>query len=183
MALHTLSVLVENSPGVLARVASLFSRRGYNIDSLAVGPTEDAKVSRMTIVLNLEGHALDQVSAQLFKLVNVIGIQEMKSVETRQRELAFVKVNSNRAKIEPLISSYQAEIVEELSSGCIIQVVAQNKDLVELLKRLEPLGIKELVQSGAIAIELGDQTLVERTAKETGLASSETQSQLEDYQN
>jgi len=92
MAQHTLAVLVENSPGVLARVAGLFSRRGYNIDSLAVGPTEDPKVSRMTIVLNLEGHALVQVSAHLFKLVNVIGIQEMKDANTRQRELLFVKV-------------------------------------------------------------------------------------------
>ena len=77
MATHTLSVLVENSPGVLARVASLFSRRGYNIDSLAVGPTENSEISRMTIVLNLDGHALDQVIAQLFKLINVIGISEM----------------------------------------------------------------------------------------------------------
>ena len=92
MALHTLAVLVENSPGVLARVASLFSRRGYNIDSLAVGPTEDPKISRMTIVLNLEGHALDQVSAQLFKLINVIGIQEMKANESYERELLLVKL-------------------------------------------------------------------------------------------
>lgn len=183
MAQHTLSVLVENSPGVLARVAGLFSRRGYNIDSLAVGPTEDPKVSRMTIVLNLEGHALDQVSAQLFKLVNVIGIQEMKDSDTRQRELAFVKIAAERVKLEPLLAGYQAEIVEEKSGTSIVQVVANNKDLVALLKRLESLGIKELVQSGAIAIELGSQTLVEQTALETGLASSDTQSQLEDYQN
>ena len=183
MAQHTLSVLVENSPGVLARVAGLFSRRGYNIDSLAVGPTEDPKVSRMTIVLNLEGHALDQVSAQLFKLVNVIGIQEMKDSDTRQRELAFVKIAAESGKLEPLLAGYQAEIVEEKSGTSIVQVVANNKDLVALLKRLESLGIKELVQSGAIAIELGSQTLVEQTALETGLASSDTQSQLEDYQN
>ena len=90
MAQHTLSVLVENSPGVLARVASLFSRRGYNIDSLAVGPTESPEISRITIVLNLEGHALDQVSAQLFKLVNVIGIQEMEDKNSHQRELLMV---------------------------------------------------------------------------------------------
>jgi len=94
MAQHTLSVLVENSPGVLARVASLFSRRGYNIDSLAVGPTESPEISRITIVLNLEGHALDQVSAQLFKLVNVIGIQEMEDKNSHQRELLMVKVRS-----------------------------------------------------------------------------------------
>ena len=106
MAQHTLSVLVENSPGVLARVASLFSRRGYNIDSLAVGPTESPEISRITIVLNLEGHALDQVSAQLFKLVNVIGIQEMEDKNSHQRELLMVKVNSagdNRSKIEAVL--------------------------------------------------------------------------------
>ena len=100
MALHTLAVLVENSPGVLARVASLFSRRGYNIDSLAVGPTENPKVSRMTIVLNLEGHALDQVNAQLFKLVNVIGISEMKPTNSIQRELLLVKVANNAKSLE-----------------------------------------------------------------------------------
>ena len=104
MAQHTLAVLVENSPGVLARVASLFSRRGYNIDSLAVGPTEDPQVSRMTIVLNLEGHALDQVSAQLFKLVNVIGIQEMKESNSRQRELLFVKVRATKNEVDAVLA-------------------------------------------------------------------------------
>ena len=130
MAQHTLSVLVENSPGVLARVAGLFSRRGYNIDSLAVGPTEDPKVSRMTIVLNLEGHALDQVSAQLFKLVNVIGIQEMKESETRQRELAFVKVAAERGKLEPLLSGYPIRLqllliaLIPLSQGSLVASIA-----------------------------------------------------------
>ena len=112
MAQHTLSVLVENSPGVLARVASLFSRRGYNIDSLAVGPTENPAISRMTIVLNLEGHALDQVSAQLFKLVNVIGIQEMKPEDSRQRELLMVKVKNSpqdRAAIAALVAQYKGD--------------------------------------------------------------------------
>ena len=116
MAQHTLSVLVENSPGVLARVASLFSRRGYNIDSLAVGPTENPAISRMTIVLNLEGHALDQVSAQLFKLVNVIGIQEMTPEISRQRELLMVKVTNSsesRSKIDALVSQYQGKIVRD----------------------------------------------------------------------
>lgn len=183
MAQHTLAVLVENSPGVLARVAGLFSRRGYNIDSLAVGPTEDPKVSRMTIVLNLEGHALDQVSAQLFKLVNVIGIQEMKESNTRQRELLFVKVAASRAQLDPILKNFQAEIVEEKSDYAVIQVVATAKDSANLLEKLGKFGIRELVQSGAIAIELSSETLAEQTALETGLASSETQSQLEDYQN
>jgi acetolactate synthase, small subunit len=124
MAQHTLSVLVENSPGVLARVASLFSRRGYNIDSLAVGPTESPEISRITIVLNLEGHALDQVSAQLFKLVNVIGIQEMEDKNSHQRELLMVKVSSagdNRSKIEAVLGKYRAAIVSQASSSLTIE--------------------------------------------------------------
>lgn len=183
MAQHTLSVLVENSPGVLARVAGLFSRRGYNIDSLAVGPTEDPKVSRMTIVLNLEGHALDQVSAQLFKLVNVIGIQEVKEENSRQRELLFVKVAGKRSEIEVLLSGLEAQIVDEREGALIIQAVANNRDLTELVKKLSKFGIRELVQSGAIAIEFGAATLAEQTAIETGLATSETHAQTQDYQN
>ena len=96
---HTISVLVENSPGVLARVAGLFSRRGYNIDSLAVGPTEDEKVSRMTIVINVEDHALEQVVSQLDKLVNVISITELNPVASVQRELLLVKVKIGRAHV------------------------------------------------------------------------------------
>jgi len=186
MAQHTLSVLVENSPGVLARVASLFSRRGYNIDSLAVGPTENPAISRMTIVLNLEGHALDQVSAQLFKLVNVIGIQEMTADESRQRELLMVKVassQSNRSAIASVVSRYKGEIVNETNASLTIEAIGTSKDLASLLGELNQFGVKELVQSGLIAIEKGDVTLVERTLKETGLASSDAHSQTEDYQN
>ena len=120
MALHTLAVLVENSPGVLARVASLFSRRGYNIDSLAVGPTENPKVSRMTIVLNLEGHALDQVNAQLFKLVNVIGISEMKPTNSIQRELLLVKVSNNAKSLE-MVKKFGAKYSE---SNGVLEVEA-----------------------------------------------------------
>jgi len=183
MAQHTLAVLVENSPGVLARVASLFSRRGYNIDSLAVGPTENPKVSRMTIVLNLEGHALDQVSAQLFKLVNVIGIQEMKESNSRQRELLFVKVRATKNEVDAVLAGIPAEVVDERDGSCIVQAVASNKDLSDLIKKLQKFGIRELVQSGAIAIEFGAKTLAEQTAIETGLATSETHQQTQDYQN
>jgi len=186
MAQHTLSVLVENSPGVLARVAGLFARRGYNIDSLAVGPTENASVSRMTIVLNLEGHALDQVSAQLFKLVNVIGIQEMKSNESHQRELLLVKVRKNNGsvkEISEIAARYSGRIVDEGSATITIEAIGTNKDLESLLKELQGFGIRELAQSGMIAMERGDSTLVERTISETGLASSESHSQTADYQN
>jgi len=183
MAQQTLSVLVENSPGVLARVASLFSRRGYNIDSLAVGPTEDPQVSRMTIVLNLEGHALDQVSAQLYKLVNVIGIQEMTENMAHQRELLLLKVAGKSADIKPSLAGLAAEIVDERDGVCIIQAVASAKDLAEMVNRLSKFGIKELVQSGSIALELGAKTLAEQTAIETGLATSESHEQTKDYQN
>jgi len=183
MAQQTLSVLVENSPGVLARVASLFSRRGYNIDSLAVGPTEDPQVSRMTIVLNLEGHALDQVSAQLYKLVNVIGIQEMTESMAHQRELLLLKVAGKSADIKPSLAGLAAEIVDERGGVCIIQAVASAKDLAEMVNRLSKFGIKELVQSGSIALELGAKTLAEQTAIETGLATSESHEQTKDYQN
>lgn len=186
MAQHTLSVLVENSPGVLARVASLFSRRGYNIDSLAVGPTENPAISRMTIVLNLEGHALDQVSAQLFKLVNVIGIQEMTAEDSRQRELLMIKVKNSsdsRTAIESIVNRCKGEIVDETKASLTIEAIGTSKEIAALVADLNKYGVNELVQSGLIAIEKGDVTLVERTLKETGLASSESHSQTADYQN
>jgi acetolactate synthase-1/3 small subunit len=187
MAIHTLSVLVENSPGVLARVASLFSRRGYNIDSLAVGPTEDPAISRMTIVLNLEGHALDQVSAQLFKLINVIGIQEMKPAESYERELLLVKVGSNGPALDQVAERYGAKIVDKSSDAVVIELVAENDQILALLADLAPFGVKELVQSGAIALERGGKTLTDRVREEQGLSNPEDRSGSEsataDYQN
>lgn len=187
MALHTLSVLVENSPGVLARVASLFSRRGYNIDSLAVGPTENPAISRMTIVLNLEGHALDQVSAQLFKLINVIGIQEMKPVESYERELLLVKVERSGDQLEKVVTAHGAKIVDQSAGGLLIEAVADDNQLQSLLKDLAPFIIKELVQSGVVALEIGAKTLAERTMRETGVSNADERSGKDagtaDYQN
>jgi acetolactate synthase-1/3 small subunit len=186
MAIHTLSVLVENSPGVLARVAALFSRRGYNIDSLAVGPTEDPKISRMTIVLNLEGHALDQVSAQLFKLINVIGIQEMKSDESYERELLLVKLAKNDGKLAEIVGRYGARVVEDGETP-IIEAVSESENLEALLKDLAPYKVIELVQSGVIALERGKMTLTERVRQETGLSNPEDPNNSDaltaDYQN
>jgi len=162
MAIHTLAVLVENSPGVLARVASLFSRRGYNIDSLAVGPTENPKVSRMTIVLNLEGHALDQVSAQLFKLVNVIGISEMKDSDSLKREILLVKV-ANTSATKDIVKKHNAVIADESTTTLSIEAVGQSAAIESLLNELRPQGIRELVQSGLVALERGDKTLADRT--------------------
>jgi acetolactate synthase-1/3 small subunit len=183
MAIHTLAVLVENSPGVLARVASLFSRRGYNIDSLAVGPTENPKVSRMTIVLNLEGHALDQVSAQLFKLVNVIGISEMKDSDSLKREILLVKVVNSEATKE-IVSKHKAVISDEAAGTICIEAVGQSSEIEALLKELRPHGIRELVQSGLVALERGDKTLADRTLSTMGTANeSNPNSSTADYQN
>ena len=183
MALHTLAVLVENSPGVLARVASLFSRRGYNIDSLAVGPTENPKVSRMTIVLNLEGHALDQVSAQLFKLVNVIGISEMKTSDSLQRELLLVKVPANPTT-KAIAVKFDAMIADENNDSLSLEVVGDKVRIEELLAELKPHGIRKLVQSGLVALERGASTLADRTLTTMGTANeSSPDNKTADYQN
>jgi acetolactate synthase-1/3 small subunit len=140
----------------------------------------------MTIVLNLEGHALDQVSAQLFKLVNVIGIQEMTAEDSRQRELLMIKVKNSsdsRTAIESIVNRCKGEIVDETKASLTIEAIGTSKEIAALVADLNKYGVKELVQSGLIAIEKGDVTLVERTLKETGLASSESHSQTADYQN
>jgi acetolactate synthase-1/3 small subunit len=183
MAIHTLAVLVENSPGVLARVASLFSRRGYNIDSLAVGPTENPTVSRMTIVLNLEGHALDQVSAQLFKLVNVIGISEMKTSESVQRELLLVKVPANPVT-KSIAVKFDAVITDKNDQSISLEIVGDKERIEQLLTALKPHGIRELVQSGLVALERGAITLADRTLTTMGTANeSSLDSKTADYQN
>jgi acetolactate synthase-1/3 small subunit len=164
-------------------VASLFSRRGYNIDSLAVGPTENATVSRMTIVLNLEGHALDQVSAQLFKLVNVIGISEMKDSDSLKREILLVKVANTPANKE-IAKKHQAVIADESASTVSIEAVGSSAAIEALLNDLKPSGIRELVQSGLVALERGDHTLADRTLSTMGTANeSDPNSSTADYQN
>jgi acetolactate synthase I/III small subunit len=155
---HTLSILVENSPGVLARVSSLFSRRGYNIDSLAVGPTEDPKTSRMTIVIDVEGHALEQVIAQLDKLINVISITELDPVTSVQRELLLVKVATtpeNRSQVLETVQLFRAKVVDVAQDAVTIEATGNADKIVALLRVLEPYGIKELVQSGLVAMERG----------------------------
>ena len=155
---HTLSVLVENSPGVLARVASLFSRRGYNIDSLAVGPTENPDISRMTIVIDVEGHALEQVIAQLDKLINVISITQLDPVTSVQRELLLVKVSTtpeNRSQVLETVQLFRAKVVDVAQDAVTIEATGNAEKIQALLRVLEPYGIKELVQSGLVAMERG----------------------------
>ena len=158
MATHTLSVLVENSPGVLARIAALFSRRGYNIESLAVGPTEDSNISRMTIVITVEGHALHQVIAQTNKLINVLSITELDPIASVQRELLLVKVNTSpetRSQVLETAQLFRAKVVDVAQDAVTIEATGNSEKIHALLRVLEPYGIKELVQSGLVAMERG----------------------------
>src|ERR1700754_1455669 len=158
MTRHTLSVLVENKPGVLVRIAGLFARRGFNIDSLAVGPTEHPDVSRMTIVVNVEELPLEQVTKQLNKLVNVLKIVELEPGSAVQRELVLVKVradNETRSQIVEIVQLFRAKTVDVSPEAVTIEATGSNEKLSAMLKMLEPYGIKELVQSGTIAIGRG----------------------------
>lgn len=162
MSRHTISVLVENSPGVLARVASLFSRRGFNIESLAVGPTEDQEISRMTIVVNVEDNPLEQVTKQLNKLINVLKIVELEDSNSVQRELLLVKVASDgetRSQILETVQLFRAKVVDVTADAVVIEATGNSEKLDALLRVLEPFGIKELVQSGMVAISRGGKAI------------------------
>jgi len=168
MSRHTLSVLVEDKPGVLARVASLFSRRGFNIESLAVGPTEQASVSRMTIVVNVESSPLEQVTKQLNKLINVLKIVELDQESSVQRELLLVKVKSDlqtRAHILQTAELFRARVVDVGIESVTIEATGSAEKLVALLRVLEPFGIKELVKSGVVALGRGSRAISERTLR------------------
>jgi acetolactate synthase I/III small subunit len=162
---HTLSVLVENKPGVLARVASLFSRRGFNIDSLAVGPTEHPEISRMTIVVNVEELPLEQVTKQLNKLVNVIKIVELDPAASVQRELLLVKVKADlaaRSHVLETVQLFRAKVVDVAADTVTIEATGTADKLDALIRVLEPFGIKELVQSGMVAVGRGSRSITDR---------------------
>ncbi|MFI6450126.1 acetolactate synthase small subunit [Streptosporangium amethystogenes] len=168
MSRHTLSVLVENKPGVLARVASLFSRRGFNIDSLAVGPTEHADISRMTIVVSVADLPLEQVTKQLNKLVNVLKIVELDPAQSVQRELTLIKVRAdaeNRSNVLELVNLFRARCVDVSSDAVTIEVTGTPDKLQAFIKLLEPFGIKELVQSGMVAIGRGARSITDRSLR------------------
>ena len=165
MSLHTLSVLVENKPGVLARIAGLFSRRGFNIDSLAVGPTEHPEVSRMTIVVNVEQSPLEQVTKQLNKLVEVIKVVELDREMSITRELLLVKVRADaasRGQVLELVQLFRAKVVVVATDAVTIQIVGNQGKLEDFLRVLEPYGVRELVQSGVVAIGRGSRSVSER---------------------
>jgi acetolactate synthase I/III small subunit len=162
MSRHTLSVLVENKPGVLARIASLFSRRGFNIDSLAVGPTEYPEISRMTIVVSVDQLPLEQVTKQLNKLVNVIKIVELDTSVSVQRELMLCKVRTDpqtRSHVLETIELFRAHVVDVSTDSVTVEATGTAEKLEALVRVLEPFGIKELVQSGMVAIGRGPRSI------------------------
>ncbi|HWC78905.1 MAG TPA: acetolactate synthase small subunit [Pseudonocardiaceae bacterium] len=162
MTRHTLSVLTENRPGVLARVAGLFSRRGFNIESLAVGPTEHPDVSRMTIVVSVDELPLEQVTKQLNKLINVIKIVELDPDASVQRELLLVKVRADasvRSQVLETVQMFRAKVVDAAPESLTVEATGTADKLDALLRMLEPFGVREMVQSGMVAVGRGPRSI------------------------
>jgi acetolactate synthase I/III small subunit len=168
MSKHTLSVLVENKPGVLARIAGLFSRRGFNIDSLAVGLTEHPEVSRMTIVVNVEDSPLEQVTKQLNKLVEVIKIVELDANSSVNRALLMAKIKADvetRGKVLDAVQLFRAKVIDVAPDAVTVEITGNPDKLSDFLKVMEPFGIRELVQSGVIAVGRGSRSISERSLR------------------
>jgi acetolactate synthase-1/3 small subunit len=157
---HTLAVLVENKPGVLTRVAGLFSRRGYNIESLAVGVTDNPEISRMTIVVSGDDHVLEQVSKQLNKLIDVIRVSDLEPEETIERELAFFKVKvdkGNRSEIMQIVDVFRAQIVDVGVRSLIVAVTGTDDKIEAIEQLLRNFGIIEEARTGKIAMNRGSK--------------------------
>ncbi|MCL2766064.1 MAG: acetolactate synthase small subunit [Peptococcaceae bacterium] len=162
MVTHTLTVLVVNTPGILARVAGLFSRRGFNIDSLAVGRSEDPEISRMTIVVEGDDSVLEQVSKQLHKLVDVIKIIDVTKDDFVDRELVMIKVNAeatNRAEIMQLVDIFRARIVDVGPKSLTIEVTGYGSKINAFENSLRPFGIIEMVRTGKVAMLRGFKSI------------------------
>lgn len=168
MSLHTISVLVEDKPGVLTRVAGLFAARGYNIDSLAVGPTETRGMSRMTLVVNVETKSLEQVTKQLNKLINVIKILEHESGDAVERELMLVKVRAEaeaRARIMEICQVFRVRILDVTHRTLTIEATGAPEKLEALIELLRDFGVVELARTGRIALARGDRGIRERVQR------------------
>ena len=155
---HIISVMVENKSGVLAKVAGLFSRRGFNIDSLAVGPTDDSAISRITLVVNAENHSIEQITKQLYKLINVIKIQELDPSNIVERELVLIKVTADsktRPEILEIVSIFRVNIVDVGKKSLIIEITGSSRKVKALEDLLKPFGILELIRTGKIACMRG----------------------------
>lgn len=168
MSRHILSVLVEDEPGVLARVAALFARRGFNIESLAVGNTELPDVSRMTIVVNVEDSPLEQVTKQLNKLINVLKIVELDPSSSVESQLILVKVRADadvRSQVVEIAELFKCKIIDVSPDAIAMQATGGHEKISTLLAMLEPYGIKELVQSGVVALARGNRSITDRPSK------------------
>ena len=168
MTQHVLSLLVEDKPGILTRVAALLARRGFNIQSLAVGTTEVEGVSRITVVVSLDGQPLEQVTKQLNKLVNVLKIVELEDENSVARDHMLIKVRtdaSTRSQVLEAVTLFRARVVDVVSDSVVIEVTGDSAKCQAFIKVLEPFGIKELVQSGAIAISRGSKSMSEKVLR------------------
>ncbi len=168
MSRHVLSLLVENKPGLLTRVAGLFARRGFNIESLAVGVTEVPGLSRITVVVDVEELPLEQVTKQLNKLINVIKIVELESTASVQREHMLIKVradNQSRSNVIEVVNLFRASVVDYATDALVVEVTGDRGKIEAILRALEPFGIKELAQSGLLAIGRGGKSITERVLR------------------
>jgi acetolactate synthase I/III small subunit len=156
---HVLSILVENKPGVLARIAGLFARRGFNIDSLAVGATDDTAMSRITLTLDGAAHSIDQVTKQLHKLVNVIKIRDLQPGETVARELALFKISCQdgdaRAQVMQFAEIFRGDVVDVSKRSVTVEVTGSDDKIEAFEEMVRPFGLIELVRTGEIAVARG----------------------------
>lgn len=168
MSKHVLSLLVEDKPGLLTRVAGLFARRSFNIESLAVGSSEIEGLSRITVVVNVEGAPLEQVTKQLNKLINVIKIVELEQDNAVQRDHMLIKVRADattRSQVLEAVTLFRAHVVDVVSDALTIEITGDSAKCAAFIKVLEPFGIKELVQSGILAMGRGSKSITEKVMK------------------
>lgn len=162
MKKHTLSILVENHAGVLSRISGLFSRRGFNIDSLAVGTTEDPNISRITIVITGDDYTVEQLTKQLNKLIDVIKIRQLNPSESVRREIALIKVNatsSTRSEIIQIVDIFRANIVDVSKNTLTVELTGTEQKIEAFKDMIKQFGIKELVRTGTIALERGNNNI------------------------
>ncbi len=165
---HVLSLLVEDKPGLLTRVAGLFARRGFNIESLAVGKSEIPGLSRITVVVDVEDLPLEQVTKQLNKLVNVLKIVELEPDSSVQREHMLIKVrvdDSTRSQILEAANLFRARVVDVVPDALVVEVTGDSAKIRALLNVLEPYGIKEIAQSGLLAVGRGSKSISDRISR------------------
>ncbi|MCE1178477.1 MAG: acetolactate synthase small subunit [Micrococcales bacterium] len=168
MSKHTLSVLVENKPGVLTRIAGLFSRRGFNINSLAVGETEHPEISRITVLVDAEDIPLEQVTKQLNKLVEVLKVVELPHESSLERRIILIKVRADlqtRTQVLEVVRLFRAHVVDVGTETVTIEATGTVEKLEALLSVIEPYGVRELVQSGSVAIGRGPRSITDRALR------------------